>query len=46
MATKPRESLTQVVVASIDFDYIIERLKLAGDLWKAGIVTEFSYKKN
>ena len=44
MKEKPREVDTRVIVCSLAQDYTEERLKIAGELWKEGIPTEFNYK--
>lgn len=44
MKEKPREVDTRVIVCSIAQDYTEERLRIAGELWKEGIPTEFNYK--
>lgn len=44
MKEKPREVDTRVIVCSIAQDYTEERLKIAGELWREGIPTEFNYK--
>ena len=41
---RPREVDTRVMVCSIAKDYTDERLKIASELWKEGIPTEFNYK--
>ena len=41
-----RATETEVFVASIDKNMLKERMKLAAELWKAGIKAEFTLKAN
>lgn len=41
-----RETETQVLVASIGSDLQKDRMKIASELWNAGIKTEFGFKPN
>ena len=41
---KARTTETEVYVATVQKNMVTERLKLAAELWNAGIKTEFSYK--
>lgn len=38
-----RENATQVVVATVGKGMLVERMKVASELWAAGIATEFGY---
>jgi len=44
--TKVRSNETEVLVASIGSGLLTERMKIAGELWEAGIKAEFGFKPN
>jgi len=43
---KVRSNETEVLVASIGSGLLTERMKIAGELWEAGIKAEFGFKPN
>lgn len=44
--TKVRSNETEVLVASVGSGLLTERMKIAGELWEAGIKAEFGFKPN